>query len=718
MKLDLKRLIPVYATMLALVGTCMMGGCGGKETAEEAVSNITGEASEATQLKTEDKTEGKAEGKADDKVGEQTEDNARDKENIEVDPIDEATDKLLDEVIAGMSMDEKISQLIIPAIRTWNEENVTDLGAVPELASVLRSHQYGGIILFGSNITGAEQAARLVNDLQQNNLQIEGTSAHIPYLMPVDEEGGIVIRLNTGTRMTGNMAIGATPEPAQNAELTGRILGEELAAIGFNADFAPVIDVNNNPANPVIGTRSFSDDPETVAGLGAAYSKGLAENNIIATYKHFPGHGDTTVDSHIGTPSVEKTYEELLENELVPFKKVIEDGADMIMTAHITYPLIDEEKIFGDGKTRGFFPATMSGKMITDILRTDLGYDGVVVTDALEMGAIATAGLVSGKENSAEYGVGIATEVINAGVDLLLLPLDLNSPMAAGYYDEYIAGIAAKVESGEISEKRIDESVKRILRLKAGYGIFDPEGTLADAVSIDERVAKCKEIVGSDDHHEKEMEMARQAITVVRNDKDALPINDDTKKVVILGRQSGDATTINYTLSELSKVADVEYYYDPTLAMMHYTEAMRKKISAADYVLAFSYASGSSALNKEDPQFIALHSAMNDTHKAGGKFILISENLPYDAAVYQDADAIVLAYLGSGLNIDPTRDKESGTGMGARNANVVAAIETIFGANEPKGHLPVNIPVVLENPDGTLEYGTDYLYKRGFGITF
>ena len=704
MKLNLKRLIPVYATVLAMVGTAMMSGCGGSKAPENNIDENTDQQIAAEKDNTEDITEVKPE----DRI----------KEEMATNPADEETEKKLDAVISAMSMDEKISQLIIPAIRTWNEENVTDLGAVPELASALRSHQYGGIILFGSNITGTEQTARLVNDLQQNNLQIEGTSAHIPYLMPVDEEGGIVIRLNTGTRMTGNMAIGATPEPAQNAELTGRILGEELDAIGFNADFAPVIDVNNNPANPVIGTRSFSDDPETVACLGAAYSKGLAESNIIATYKHFPGHGDTVVDSHIGTPSVEKTYEELLENELVPFKKVIEDGADMIMTAHITYPLIDEEKIFGDGKTRGFFPATMSGKMITDILRTDLGYDGVVVTDALEMGAIATAGLVSGKENSAEYGVGIATEVINAGVDLLLLPLDLNSPMAAGYYDEYIAGIAAKVESGEISEKRIDESVKRILRLKAKYGIYDPEGAQTDAISIDERVAKCKEIVGSDDHHEKEMEMARQAVTVVRNDKDALPINDDTKKVVILGRQSGDATTINYALSELSKVADVEYYYDPTLAMMHYTEAMRKKISAADYVLAFSYASGSSALNKEDPQFIALHSAMIDTHKAGGKFILISENLPYDAAIYQDADAIVLAYLGSGLNIDPTRDKESGTGMGARNANVVAAIETIYGANTPKGHLPVNVPVVEESEDGTLKYGTEYLYKRGFGITF
>ncbi|WP_051192223.1 glycoside hydrolase family 3 protein [Butyrivibrio sp. VCB2001] len=701
MKLNLKSLIPIYTTVLALSGAIMIGGCGGSKATENSNDEnidqqIVNAASDASS-------------KPSDAAVSETTDNAEnmtaseESDNVSANQADEEIDQNLDAVISTMSMDEKISQLIIPAIRTWNDADVTDLSAVPELAGALRNHQYGGIILFAGNITGAEQATRLVYDLQKNNMQIEGTSAHIPYLMPVDEEGGKVIRLNTGTRMTGNMAIGATADATANAELTGMILGEELAAIGFNTDFAPVIDVNNNPANPVIGTRSFSDDPEIVASLGAAYSKGLSGSNIIATYKHFPGHGDTEVDSHIGTPSVEKSYEELLEKELVPFKKVIEDGADMIMTAHITYPLIDEEKTFGDGQTKGFFPATMSKKMITGILRTDLGYDGVVVTDALEMGAISTAGLVPGKENSAEYGVGIAAEVINAGVDMLLLPRDLTSPTAASYYDEYISGIAAKVESGEISEKRIDESVKRILKLKVKYEIYSPDGAQQEGVLIDERVAECKEIVGSKEHHEKEMELARQAITVVKNEDGTLPIKDDSKKTVIIGLQQGDAKAINFALDELSKSADINYFYST---------------SKADYVIAFSYASDSSVLDKNNPQFVALHKAIADTHKAGGKFILVSENLPYDAAVYQDADAIVLAYMGAGLNVDPTRDKESENGMSARNANIVAAIETIFGANTPKGHLPVNVPVVEESEDGTLKYGTEYLYERGFGLTY
>ncbi len=701
MKLNLKSLIPIYTAVLALGGAFMMSGCGGSKATENGVEEnidqqIINAASDASSKPSDAAVSGTTDNAEIMTASEGT-------DNASANQADEEINKNLDAVISTMSMDEKISQLIIPAIRTWNDADVTDLSAAPELAGALRNHQYGGIILFGGNITGAEQATRLIYDLQENNMQIEGAAAHIPYLMPVDEEGGKVIRLNSGTRMTGNMAIGATTDATKNAELTGRILGEELAAIGFNTDFAPVIDVNNNPANPVIGTRSFSDDPEIVASLGAAYSKGLSGNNIIATYKHFPGHGDTEVDSHIGTPSVEKSYEELLENELVPFKKVIEDGADMIMTAHITYPLIDEEKTFGDGQTKGFFPATMSKKMITDILRTDLGYDGVVVTDALEMGAISTAGLVPGKENSAEYGVGIAAEVINAGVDMLLLPRDITSPAAASYYDEYISGIAAKVESGEISEKRIDESVKRILKLKVKYGIYSPDEAQEEAVSIDERVAECKEIVGSKEHHEKEMELARQAITVVKNEGGTLPIKDDSKKTVIIGLQQGDAKAINFALDELSKSADINYFYGT---------------SKADYVIAFSYASDSSILDKSNPQFVALHKAIADTHKAGGKFIMVSENLPYDAAVYQDADAIVLAYMGAGLNVDPTRDKESENGMSARNANIVAAIETIYGANTPKGHLPVNVPVVEESEDGTLKYGTEYLYERGFGLTY
>ncbi|SFC47456.1 glycoside hydrolase family 3 protein [Butyrivibrio sp. YAB3001] len=636
---------------------------------------------------------------------------------------DQSPEAQVSKIVSKMTLDEKISQMIIPAIRTWNEENVTDLSAVPELSKALRRHQYGGVILFGSNITGNAQVTRLLHDLQENNRMIENTSIHIPYLTPVDEEGGIVVRLTSGTRMTGNMAIGATEDAEGNALKTGTILGEELAALGFNADFAPDIDVNNNPNNPVIGTRSFSDDPALVAKLGTAYTKGLSNSHIIATYKHFPGHGDTGVDSHIGTPSVEKTYDEIKETELVPFKSAIENGAEMIMTAHITYPLIDEEKTFGDGVTRGFYPATMSKKMITDILRTDMGYNGVVVTDALEMDAIDEAGLVPGEKGSAEYSINIAKEVINSGVDLLLLPRDITDPEAVSFYEEYISGIASKVKSGEIDKKRIDESVKRILTLKVKYGFLDNTAN----PDVEQRIADSTAIVGSSSHHEAEMTMAKEAITVVKNEDTVLPVSSDAKEIFILGRLNSDSATLQYAVDKLKEgsyigydtTVNIDYYYDSSADVkLHYTDEVKEKISNADIVIGFSYASGSSALDIESPQYIGLRSAIDDTHAAEGKFILVSQNLPYDAAIFNDADAIVLAYMGSALGTDPTDKTDSGSGSKATNANIVAAIDTIFGENNAKGHLPVNVPEVIKNSDGTLNYGSNYLYERGFGITY
>ncbi len=649
----------------------------------------------------------------------------------------------VEEMISSMTLDDKISQMIIPAIRTWNEENVTDLSACPELEEALRAHQYGGIILFGANVVDPGQVTALVQELQANNLKNTETAVHIPYFMAADEEGGIVVRLSGGTRMTGSMAIGATgDEAAANAEKTGRVLGEEMAGAGFSVDFAPDIDVNSNAANPVIGTRSFSDDPETVATLGTALISGLYECGVIGTFKHFPGHGDTAVDSHIGTPSVEKTYEEIKETELVPFAAAIEDGAEMIMTAHITFPLIDEEVVFGDGKTKGFYPATMSKKIITDILRGDLGYEGVVVTDALEMDAIRTAGLVPGEVDSTEYRANVAQKVIEAGIDLLLLPCDLNSAEAATFYDEYIGMLMAMVEDGTIPHERIDESVRRILKLKEKYAILDPEQYLADP---GEAVEKAVEVIGSDAHHAIEMEIAKQAVTLLKNEGETLPFTADNRKIVFLGRQAEDAYTISYALDQLkeqgiidenvqvenlalgentsAEAADTEividYYFDPSAEedQLHYTEELQAAIREADVVVGFAKTYSLSALEETSAQYQGIARAIEDSHAAGGRFVLLSNNLPYDAARYQDSDAILLAYMGSGLDMDPTARSEKSGNLGTYNANVVAAIHMMFGDGTPTGTLPVQIPEISTLEDGTLAYSDTVLYEREFGLT-
>jgi beta-N-acetylhexosaminidase len=640
----------------------------------------------------------------------------------------------VDAIISNMDLDEKISQLIIPAIRTWNDASVTDLAAVPDLAAALRKHQYAGVILFSTNIVDANQTSELVGALQANNAAGD-FSTNVPYLMPVDEEGGVVVRFSMGTRMTGNMAIGATGDKAiENARATGEVLGEEINALGFNVDFAPSIDVNSNPANPVIGVRSFGDDPEQVANLGIAFNEGLQSKGVIPTVKHFPGHGDTGTDSHLGVAMVPKTHEELQQVELVPFKAAIDAGTDLIMTAHVTLPQYDDEVTFFNG-TKGHFPATMSRKVLTDLLRDELGYQGVVVTDALEMDAIDGSELVEGEKGSAEYAANIAETCIKAGADLLLLPRDLKSNDAAAFYDEYIGLLCEKATNDEELATRIDESVTRVLELKEKYGILDgaePEYGL--------------DVVGSYDHHVIEMQMASEAITLVKNEDYTLPASGHNKKIVLISRDKYDNVALASVVQELmelglinedtfvnnlaagttsgsedsaSKVT-IDYYYDTAdTTVAHYTDGLKAAIAEADTVVAFTKNWGVSALQTSNAQYLGISQALADTHAAGGKFVLISGNLPYDTARYQDADAILCSYMSSGTDTDPTSRGDGTATVGAYNANIIAAFESVFDVYQPAGKLPVRVPAVEELEDGTIAYAEDStLYERGHGLSY
>lgn len=640
----------------------------------------------------------------------------------------QANDGSVEGIVATMTLHEKLAQMVMVACRTWDGANVTSLDEGSGLAAALRKHPYGGVILYGSNVVNNEQTASLISQFQANNTKT-GASTVVPYFMAADEEGGTVTRLSAGTRMTGSMGIGATVNAAENAELTGTIIGRELAALGFNVNFAPVADVNSNPANPVIGTRSFSDDPYMVARLAPLFTKGLGASDVIGTYKHFPGHGDTGTDTHIDTSAVYKTIDQLWQTELIPFKAAVDAGAEMIMTAHVTLPLYDDPVTFADG-TQGTYPSTMSKKVITTLLRGELGYNGVVVTDALEMDAIEKAGLVEGEPGSVECRANIAEKVINAGVDILLLPLDLRSEEAAGFYDAYFTALEEKVRSGAISEERIDESVTRILSLKQAHGFLSkakPTGDLS--------------VVGSNEHHAQEMKIAREAITLVKNDDFTLPVSGRGKKIVLIGRTSGDATAIEYAVKDLqeaglipsdayvrnlvagtesgsgssSTIITIDYTYSTSPAGLHYTDELQAAVSQADVVAALAKTYSLSALKAEAPQYEAIHQPLVDTHAAGGKFVFLSDNLPYDVARYQAADAILLAYMGTGTELDPTSQIDGTTNTAAFNANVIAAIEAMFDREPPVGSLPVAIPNIQEASDGTLSYADSVLYERGYG---
>ena len=323
------------------------------------------------------------------------------------------------EIVSNMTLEEKLGQMIMPDFRMWQEEGAkepSDLTEInSEVAEVIDKYDLGGVILFAENVKEISQTTTLIHDLQE--IAINDEDGNLPLLITLDQEGGIVTRLGEGTNLPGNMALGATRSEKSSYD-AGYVIGKELNALGVNVDFAPVLDTNNNPENPVIGVRSISSNPELVGKLGKNIANGIQDQGVAATAKHFPGHGDTSTDSHYGLPMVDKSIEELRETELKPFKIAIENGIDMIMTAHIQFPQIEKDTFISKKDVSQIsIPATLSDDIIKGILREEMEYDGVVITDAMNMKAI-----------SDHFGELESTKMaINAGIDIILMPTILRN---------------------------------------------------------------------------------------------------------------------------------------------------------------------------------------------------------------------------------------------------------------------------------------------------
>ncbi len=340
-------------------------------------------------------------------------------------------------IVAAMSLKEKVCQLFIVAPeQLLGSGTVTSAG--DSTRKKLSQYPVGGLIYFASNLKEPDQTKTMLKQTQSYAYELW----NLPLFLCVDEEGGRVARI------ANNAAFGVGyVEPMQNikdreaAYNVGARIGGYLWELGFNLDFAPNSDVLTNNSNTVIGDRSFGSDPTVVAEFAAAASDGLHAAHVMSTFKHFPGHGATEGDTHDGFAYTEKTYEQLLEAELVPFAAAKEYNVDAVMVAHISVP-----NVVGDDT-----PSSLSYRMITDILRGDLGYDGLVVTDAMNMGAIA-------KHYASDEAAVLA---IQAGVDLLLMPKD---------FTQAVNGVMKAVENGTITQERLDESVLRIVKSKLEMG--------------------------------------------------------------------------------------------------------------------------------------------------------------------------------------------------------------------------------------------------------
>ncbi|MFS4094020.1 glycoside hydrolase family 3 protein [Streptomyces sp. AF1A] len=414
-------------------------------------------------------------------------------------------DRGLRALISRMSLEEKVGQLFVMRVYGHSatdpdqadiDANLDELG-VRTAAELIATYRVGGIIYFtwAHNTRDPHQIADLSNGIQRASLdQPRG----LPMLIATDQEHGAVCRVGKpATLFPGAMAIGAGGSRS-DARTLGRISGAELRAIGINQDYSPDADVNVNPANPVIGVRSFGADPDAVAELVAAEVKGYQASRVAATAKHFPGHGDTAVDSHYGFPVITHSRDLWEKLDAVPFRAAIAAGIDSIMTAHIQFPALDDS---GD-------PATLSHPILTGILREELGYDGVVITDSLGMEGVRT-----------KYGDDrVPVLALKAGVDQLLNPPSIHTAWHA---------VLDAVRNGELTEARLDESILRILRLKNRLGLFGQP--YSGRTGIDR-------VVGTASHLATADRIAERTTTLLVNKDRILPFDRHReRKILVVG---------------------------------------------------------------------------------------------------------------------------------------------------------------------------------------
>lgn len=608
-------------------------------------------------------------------------------------PTTDSVTTKVNEALSKMDLQTKIEQMMVPAIRTWNGDAFTTMN--DEAASLLQQYHFGGIILFAENMTNdSNQAIQLTQSLQANTI-----AGGVPLFIGTDQESGNVYRLVSGTVMPSSMALAATGD-TQNAYQAGLITSKELKALGFNLDYAPDMDVNTNPNNPVIGIRSYSDDGDMVASYAHQFTLGMKENNIIATGKHYPGHGDTVTDSHTGLPQVNKTKEELENSDLIPFRQAVEDGTEMIMSAHIQYPQIETETYTSikDG-SEVYLPSTLSHVMITDILRNELGFEGVVTTDSLQMDAI--------KENFSTKDS--AKLAINAGVDCLLMPVNINDSSATTELDSYIQDIEDMVNANEISIDTINDAVTKILTLKYTRGIIDIAygdtytNTLLNNVNTQ---------VGTDENYAMNRSISDQAVTLLQNNNQIIPYTvPEGSKITVLAPNTQQTGICGYTFNRLTDEGYVTQNATGYMISTNYGNTWQdasNAIAGSSLVIVTSIMfDGTDVDYNQSAEVYNMVLLIEQAKNAGIPVVAVSTGLPYDAPLLTEADAVLCIYNWIGA---PTVDG-NWVPTQAYSESLAGAMDVIFGKTPAVGKLPVNIYGIN---NGCIT--SDILYARGYGL--
>lgn len=508
----------------------------------------------------------------------------------------------------------------------WEGSTDEESLSVSEHARVLTDEfKVGGVILFARNVSTPEQVIRTVNEVQSRS--------ESPLFVAVDQEGGMVARFKSPFAVfPGNMALGAIGS-SDYARRAAQAIGRQLAAVGVNWDFAPCVDVNVNPDNPIIGVRSFGESPELVAGLGAAMVEGFQSAGVLSSAKHFPGHGDTSSDTHHTLPTIPYDRRRLDEVELVPFRAAIEAGVASIMTTHILFPALDET-----------FPATLSERILTGLLREELGFGGIIITDCLQMSAIAEG---FGAERAGVLAV-------RAGADMLLVSHSLD-------YQRLVRdGLLRAVMAGEIPESRIDESLERIRAAKKRFGLESRR--TADAASA-------ASVIGSQEIRDLEREIAEKAVTLVRNDDGLLPLKGDfASRIAVIGTHPAtDAfASVVRGLNPGSRRLRADVV--PTSDQLSAVDALIRE-SSAIIAVTCPREPWTKGLVDEDAQA----DLVNRILESGVPTVVVAAREPYGLRRFPNARTAVATY-------------------GYPDVSVRAAADLIFGRIPPSGKLPVSIP--------------------------
>jgi len=511
--------------------------------------------------------------------------------------------------IDEMTLEEKIGQMLMVGFPSPTYDD--------HIKELVGEYKIGNIILFSRNVRDGEQLKNLCMDIQKDVIKNTG----IPALISIDQEGGMVTRIyKSATYLPGNMAIAATDNP-ENAYKIGGIAGKELRALGININFAPVLDVNNNLLNPVIGVRSYGENPEKVAEFGVNYIKGLQKERVIATAKHFPGHGDTSVDSHLDLPLVEHDRDRLYKVELYPFKKAIENGVDAIMTAHILFTAFEENRL----------PATLSYNILTNILRKEFDFDGIIVTDCMEMNAIAKY-----------FGTAKAAAMaVKAGADIVLVSHTKRLQIEA--FNE----IKEAVLRGEIPIERINESVERIIKLKEKYNLF--KNPYPDENKI-------RTVVGSEEHREVARNISLNSITVVKDENKLLPVK--AQKILAISPETVPISGVDDVLMEKLSFAKEfvkrfggEEKTIPVNPDEELIAHLKKEAENKELVVIGTY---NASLNEGQAQLV------NSLQKINKNIIVVALRNPYDLLKFKEVSTYLCTYEYTPLALESVLDVLSG----------------------------------------------------------